>query len=628
MSSILKRHFPFFLLLGLYLTCQGYHSRDGDQAYRLPLLLDQQGLGAYARDPFVRAFDIFNPHRGYLLLLDLGSSVCGLSWTLFGAYVLTFGLTCRGVSRLAASTSRPEAGVVAVVLLLLARAGNIGTNHLFEPELLDRLIGLALGWNALAAVIGQERFAVLKAGACVGLAAWVHPSLGLQLACLVGTGWLILAFWPGEVGVGWRKGLLGPLTLGACLVPAMLLQAGKSSALFAGLPVDEFVLLEAYVQSPQHLVPHLWRTPQWLAWGSYIVLAGTAFFRAGPSGQFESVSRVRLMVVLALNLLGLAVAYLAVEVLREPRAILFQPFRMATVARGLALVALAPRMFDLACEQGALGKVRAVLIAVGLTGDWTLVVVTVFEVAMTRGLPWLAGCVLAGGTWYLSRHDTESGHRLVLLALVAALVWALWSRRHVFVWTPRRSRWAVAICWALPLSAWVAALAPQVPSRPWKEARSWLIARCRFLETPTDDMERLAIWCRENTPESARFLGPPQPKTFRLWSRRSLMFNRSGSPYHAAGIADWARRFQEHVGFQGTTAEFAAAYLRNRQELERGYQRMSDEGLLRLAIRQEADYLIAAPDRPSGWTPLHVEGRYAVYRAGAAPRLAQSPNGR
>jgi hypothetical protein len=44
-------------------------------------------------------------------------------------------------------------GWVAVGLLLTAKAGNIGTNHLFEAMVLDRLVALALGWYALAEAI-------------------------------------------------------------------------------------------------------------------------------------------------------------------------------------------------------------------------------------------------------------------------------------------------------------------------------------------------------------------------------------------------------------------------------------------------------------------------------------------
>src|ERR671938_171895 len=69
----------YLLIFGLYLTVRGYHSRDNDQAYRLPLLLHRQDPSLYADDPFVRAFDTFNPHRGYLTLLDVASRLLGLS---------------------------------------------------------------------------------------------------------------------------------------------------------------------------------------------------------------------------------------------------------------------------------------------------------------------------------------------------------------------------------------------------------------------------------------------------------------------------------------------------------------------------------------------------------------------
>src|SRR3954447_9520028 len=150
------RWLAFFLIFGLFLTLRGYHSRDGDQAYRLPLLLHQQDARLFADDPFVQAFDTFNPHRGYLTLLDLASRPLGLSAGLAALFALTFALTCLGLDRLARAVW-PEAGgrvgIAAVALVLIAKAGNVGTNHLFEAMLLDRLIGFALGWVALAAAV-------------------------------------------------------------------------------------------------------------------------------------------------------------------------------------------------------------------------------------------------------------------------------------------------------------------------------------------------------------------------------------------------------------------------------------------------------------------------------------------
>ena len=60
-ESSLRSGLFYVLLLGLYLTLRGYHSFDGDQAYRLPLLLHRQDPSLYAEDPFVRSFDQFNP---------------------------------------------------------------------------------------------------------------------------------------------------------------------------------------------------------------------------------------------------------------------------------------------------------------------------------------------------------------------------------------------------------------------------------------------------------------------------------------------------------------------------------------------------------------------------------------
>ena len=110
---------------------------------------------------------------------------------------------------------------------------------------------------------------------------------------------------------------------------------------------------------------------------------------------------------------------------------------------------------------------------------------------------------------------------------------------------------------------------------------------------PIDDMERLGQWCREHTPVDARFVGPPGPKTFRLWSRRSLAFNRAGSPYHAAGLADWFARFQDHVDLHVPPAEFVRRYMSGRHRLEARYDAMGADRLAALALRQGADHVIA-----------------------------------
>ncbi|MBX6316426.1 MAG: hypothetical protein IRY99_26465, partial [Isosphaeraceae bacterium] len=336
----------FLLLFGLYLSFHGYHSRDGDQAYRLPLLLHRQDPTLYADDPFVRAFETFNPHEGYLALLDAASRLVGLSAALAGIYAATFALTCLGVDRLARAIwpeANPRVGVIAVGLLLLAKAGNIGTNHLFEPLLLDRLIALALGWVALASLVAHPGEARLLAPLLIAAASAIHPSLGLQLGLLLGGLWGIGCLIPGAFGGSRRVAFHGLALLLVALAPQLATIGSQGAVLLEGLPPEEMRLLSAWVQSPQHMLPHLWRLPQWLAWACYPVLAVLSLWESRTETPWPP-ARTRLVIALGGTLGGLGLAWVAIEILGDLKCTLFQPFRMATVARGLCLTALARRL--------------------------------------------------------------------------------------------------------------------------------------------------------------------------------------------------------------------------------------------------------------------------------------------
>ena len=628
----------FLLVLGLFLTFRGYRSLEGDQAYRLPLLFHQQNPEAFKADPFVRAFEEFNPHRGSLAVLDLASRPFGLMSGLAGLFLATFALTYFGVERLGRVVGpSPTTGVWAGALILLfAQAGNIGTNHLFEPILLDRLIALSFGWWAIALAIETPADFARRSCPLIGIAAMVHPSIGLQLAIVLGAAsglWWLTGLGPRMAprSVAWTA-----IALATALLPGLALNLGQPGRLLEGLPVDEFRRLSAELQSPQHMLPHLWRTPQWLAWFCYPILAGLALFR-GVAAFDEVVPhrpRNRLVILIAVNLAFLLASYIGIEVVGNLRLTVFQPFRMATLARGLCLILLAGHCQTLWSRGETLSRLRVLWLATGLLNDWSLVVVTVSETCFVFAdicpRPRLARRSLgfgllafACGLVHLGRNDTESGHLALIAVTLAGVVVFRFPTSQPAAITLNRGRqvrW-LAACWLIPLAALIANLT-DVPSdvANTSKVKDWLIKRCRFAAVPNDDMERLAAWCRDHTPEDARFIGPPGPKSFRLWSKRSLAFNRAASPYHAKGLEDWSRRFMEHVGFDGTRSEFVEAYLRNRQDLERGYDRLTPRQLCELAERNEAEFIIAMAEEPSKANAtsqlelVHAEGRYAVYR--------------
>ncbi len=622
----------YVLILGLYLTLRGYHSLDGDQAYRLPLLLHQGNASLYAADPFVRAFEAFNPHRGSQAVLGIICGLLGLSAGLFAIFLVLFLATCRGLDGIARAAwpggKAGAVGLIAIGLALTAKAGSLGTNHLFEAMVLDRLMALAAGWLAIASVVARPASGWWRAGPLLMLAAIIHPSLGLQLALLVSGTWLAWAAFGGRTDVRWRPAGRGLLAAAIAVLPGLALNVGPGGALGEGLSAEDFWILAVEIQSPQHMLPHLWRMPQWLAAACYPLLAALSL----PAAWRTAAGR-RLTIMLGMALIWLAASWFLIEVLHDLRMTIFQPFRMATVARGLCLVLIAGRMATLWSRGGRLDRLRVILMFIATAGDWMFVAVTLAEVATTlaeRVEGRLVGPAFAAtltlGLWYLSRHDTESGHWPILLAAsgcgsleilrrardASAPRWAL---------TPGEARLklAMAAAWLVPAMALIANLVPAESSIGRTAAVRGLVARCRFAAVPVEEFEKLGAWCRANTPEDARFIGPPGPKTFRLWSRRSLAFNRSSSPYHAAGLADWFARYQDHVGRHISPSEFAREYIEGRHRLESRYDAMTAGELAALARRQGADHVLApADDRlasPDGpLERIHVEGRHAVYR--------------
>ncbi len=383
-SQTVRRYLSYLILVGLFLTFRGYRSREVDQAYRLPILFHQQDPGLFSDDPFVRSFDQFNPHRGYLALLDGTSRAVGISTALAVLFLLTALITVAGIDRLASavwSDRSRRVGLVAAALVFMTMAGNIGTNHLFEPMLLDRLIAFGLGWLALARAIESPATSIASSSLAIAIAGLIHPSLGLQLAMFLGVTRLV--WWRFEGGGARTLGAI--VMLAVAVAPGLALNLRDSRLLLEGLSPADVYLLSAELQSPQHMLPHLWRMPQWLAWGCFPILALCAMGRLNSDDALATMpaARRRLLIALGVNLAGLALAWVGIERWHVLRLTLFQPFRMATVARGLCVVLVAGRVQALWERGDRIGRLRAVLIGVGLVGDWMLVVATAFEVAMT-----------------------------------------------------------------------------------------------------------------------------------------------------------------------------------------------------------------------------------------------------
>ncbi len=665
-TTPLPRFFWILLALGLYLTVRGYQSFDGDQAYRLPLLLHHQDRTLFAEDPFVRSFEQFHPHRGSQALLDAPSRLIGLPATLFLGFALTFAVTADSVIRIARRLwpeLHPGIAPCAVIAWFSLDAGNIGTNHLFEAMLLDRLTAQALGWFALAGLLERTRVNWTSTLG-LALACLIHPSLGLQWVtwlAVVRVAWTVLGLEKTCPETSrWRHLFVDTARLFVASWPSLGFAWMQSGSLTAGADLETFRVVALTIQGPQHLVPSLWRTPQWLA---FFCLTGLGLARLAASlrrsvrtasahqvysdASAEALlARRRIVTSMIVLSMALGLAWIAIEVVGNLRITLFQPFRMATTLRGLALFGIAARMAEHVGSATLLGRLRAGWLLVALTNDWSLVVVAIVEAFWTVAawaiaprrlsprvsavVPVLALVGFGFGLIALSQHDTARGHGPLLLATLAIVLLhtasVRWPARANRLGSRDRALRGLLYAWMVPTACLITSLIDPRPSPD-----SWtttLVGHIRFLETPVDDVERLALRAQGELPEDAVILGPPGPKTFRLWSRRAVVFNRAASPYHADGLIAWAERFRDHVGFPGSIPELALAYLENRQDLEAGFDRLSLDQRARLAHQYGATHMFAErkttepsdletchpDDSTTPWTLLLTEGRYDLYR--------------
>ncbi len=262
---------------------------------------------------------------------------------------------------------------------------------------LDRQVAFALGWLALAQLVVQPDRARPLVAVAIGVATLVHPSAGLQLALVLSgsvTAWWLLRRW---TEVSWRSALSWLAVLALAVIPGLAINLGPGPGLMGGMSASDFWLLSVELQSPQHMLPHLWRMPQWLACFSYLTLAALAvgaleIGRRAGSDRMEvhapvdfswPRARVRLVAVLGVIMGGLALSWFLIEKRHAVQVTVFQPFRMATIARGIALVLIAGRVVSLWGAAGWLPRMRAILLAVAVSGDWLMVVVTVAELAVS-----------------------------------------------------------------------------------------------------------------------------------------------------------------------------------------------------------------------------------------------------
>lgn len=628
---------------GLVISANGYDSRVIDQCYRLPVMEHMFDQSLYSADPFVLAFDSFNPHVGYLYLIKYLESATGLSLALFLLYVLTLAVCIHAIWKIRASLFPNLSSLsdwLLVLMFSLCKAGNIGTNHLWEDHLLDRQIGFTLGWLMLLIWLNPRPSGNLLIAVLCGLTAIVHPGLGLLYAAL----WTaIIACYSLIFEFRYLSFMRWCMLICGCMLPWAWLYLPQSAELKAGVDPKLFWELATELQGPQHMRPIHWRATQWYAACLLIIWGGLQAFENRRQFQHDRI-KINLGLWCGLIVAGLIVAVPGIELIQNLNITLAQPFRLATPLRGIMLVLMLPSLIRALKSPLFVTKSRAITLILSLRSDMALLIMIEIEVLVwifrritqrsSDSPPSLSESLLSvflqlGGIYWLWKHDPRESHYLILLGYLVGLTfqmiqWIFRSKKwtwnqleRVNVGMKRKIRW-VLYAWTLP------ALSLML-THDIKSASSvampleFLGHRWRIHEIPRSDSEKLGIWIRQNLPRETLILSPPRDKSLRLWSQRSLVANIAGSPYQAAALKIWAERVRNLAMFQQDLSQFAHEWPTKRVDFENQFEKADQEQIFRWARDYQADCLVLPASQDdlglseSGWQRIRTEGRLGLW---------------
>ncbi len=368
---------PLFATLAaslLYFFRFGYDFGHSDQDEFLPLLLSRLHPGLLEHDWFVQTQAAgFHVRTYFVGLLEGLTSVVPVWMAVLLLYTAAWLLLTSAIYALAHTFTRDRmaAALAVIVALVLTPQWTLGGNDLAHRMLVPSMLGWGLGLWGVHALLHERP---VRAAALLGLAAWMQPLVGLQLAGLFG---LVLLLQ--ELGREEREPALRRLALFAGLfvvfaAPAVGPLVYGQFAEAVPRPADApslFYILAAF-RAPHHYLPDAFSTHAAVRFGA---LAGAGLF---------------------------ALAFPSVRKMLAHLRLLFGALLMIAVLCGVGYVftEIRPTLFITKLQLFKLTVTAKVLLVIILSGAFSLWLPTApwrrLRLAMMR--PWPALLALAGWT--------------------------------------------------------------------------------------------------------------------------------------------------------------------------------------------------------------------------------------
>ncbi len=476
--------------------------------------------------------------------------------------------------------------IVSVILYHLMAAGTgLGVYHFLQNSafLPSNVANVAMLWGLYLWIRGRSGWAGLAFG-IAGLFHLNHALAGIGLwfgltVVEITRGGPSPASPVREVGAvridrawGIGTGLLLALSLPA-IGPAAKSVLNKT----ASLPLQDFVDLYARLRHPHHYDPSSWPAGLWLTFLLPLAVAAPAYRlatreRSTPPLRRASTAFGLFCVMLAVALFGAGIWYVS-----EP-LVQMSLYRFSIYPKLLSCVATAWLLWRHRYGRFVF-RMMVVSLLLGVTG---LIVVELLSGRVRGDTPaFLAANVFP--LWLFA-----------LFAMIGVVRQRVLGSARLLLGT------VVSVCVVISL------------------IQSWPKLGIVHEGFRGDDRAYLSVceWARQNTPDDAVFLVPPDEQSFRLLARRAIVVNFKNVPQLSGELVEWRNRLQAVLGVDDLR-QLPTPFYRTLDAIRLHYAGRSTASLAAVATRYGARYVVSVhpldPTQVGKPVFSDAEGRYFLY---------------
>lgn len=608
----LERTWNGFLLpalaTALVISQIGYIYQGPNDALLEPWVLRLSDPGLLTRDWFANTIP---HHANYVHFLAWISQLVPLPAATLAIQLLSvFGILWMAQRFSARLFGDWRVFYVAVFLFLRWGTAGLGGNSLWADYPVPHSAALPFCLLAFYLSLSDQLFGAALAAAA---ATWIHIQLGALTMLVVGVE--IVARW--ALAQASRKKNSDRTLLGEGSPPLSFARIAAAGAVYAiavaptllrqwplyvsapsPLSPRQFLALHAILRQPHHLIPSSWAGAEYYR---FALLLGMAALAGAWRERPHRTVLLWFLVIAALCLLGTVFVELAPVKL----VIKLQTFRMTVFVKFFAVIYTARFLLNAIEVPGAWTNVWTKLCALAILA------VPSFTVIGICALLIVAARQTNSARWSLSLLGAGciAGIGAVATANLGRPIPLFW---HSFAMTPGGMKIALLGLCALAAVTWLEArlLAPALIALSVVLAFTGARPGFSYDHPPMDDWYQFCQQVKLRTPKDAVFVTPPVLSGFQFFAERAEVADFKCTPSIERDLIEWKRRMNDQVGYNLVCSGWDDCGA----QLAGGYMRLGDTGLLALARKYKAQYVVAEPGQHLGFPVEFQAGDFTLYR--------------